>query len=155
MQYQLRKATQMAKGIFINYRRNDTQTEAKLLYDFLNQYEDVEIFYDIDRIEYGEDFYDKIENVIEKETDIVLVLIGAHWEHEIEQRHGIVDFVAEEIELAFTYRKRVIPVLFYRNMPDVKAIPNFNRVEINFVEKKNSGEIRWSIYICHKNLVQF
>jgi formylglycine-generating enzyme required for sulfatase activity len=113
--------------IFINYRRCDTQTEARLLSDFLNQYEIKKVFFDLESIEYGEDFWETIRDEI-KTCNKFLALIGNHWEYEALKRIGSKDYLIKEIEFAIEEKIKIIPVLFYREMPnatDLKELVDF------------------------------
>lgn len=115
--------------IFINYRRNDTQTEARLLNDFLSRYEIEKVFFDLESIEYGEDFWERISKEI-RSCDKFLALIGTHWEFEINNKIEE-DILIKEIDFAFKLKKSVIPVLFYRKMPnikDLKELKSFHNV---------------------------
>jgi len=72
--------------IFINYRIADTAYVADQLVEFLQNYLPKEkIFIDLE-IPPGGNFDTHIRERLE-ETEIVLSLIGQHWEYEIEQRY--------------------------------------------------------------------
>ena len=106
----------MRQGVFISYRRMDSQAEAGRLFDRLE--EDLgrdRVFKDVDSIRPGENFPEVIARSL-RETEVVLVLIGPRWllvRGDDGQRRldDPEDFVRLEVEAALASPKRVIPVL--------------------------------------------
>ncbi len=103
--------------IFISYRRADTGGHAGRLFDRLRHWFDAEvIFYDLDGIDIGAVFPERIEHAVNSAA-VVLVLIGPDWLEKINQRIGPpgVDFVRREVELALARQADqnlfVLPVL--------------------------------------------
>lgn len=103
--------------IFISYRRTDAGGHAGRLFDRLRHWFDAEvIFYDLDGIDIGDDFPERIKNAVNNAA-VVLVLIGPDWLEKINDRVGQpgVDFVRREVELALTrhadQKVSVLPVL--------------------------------------------
>ena len=73
--------------IFISYRRTDTGGHAGRLFDRLRHWFDAEvIFYDLDGIDIGEVFPERIEHAVNSAA-VVLVLIGPDWLEKINQYH--------------------------------------------------------------------
>lgn len=63
-------------GIFISYRREETDAYAGRLYDRLSsRFGEERVFMDIDSIPLGDDFVDVITNKVES-CDVLLALIG-------------------------------------------------------------------------------
>ena len=98
--------------IFINYRREDTRSQASRLYEALaKHYGDDQVFMDVDAIEPGLDWADAIDRAVGT-SDVVLALIGRTWLHELHHREqNPPDFVRHELEAALHRDIRVIPVL--------------------------------------------
>ena len=66
-------------GIFISYRRDDSQAWAGRLYDALRRtFGPTRVFRDIDTLEAGVDYAEAIEQWLAK-SDVVLVVIGPRW----------------------------------------------------------------------------
>lgn len=67
-------------GVFISYRRADSQGTTGRLADRLQQVlgRDAPVFYDIDSIRPGEDFADVITETLAR-VDVTLVMIGPQW----------------------------------------------------------------------------
>lgn len=115
-------------GIFISYRREDSAGFAGRLADALEKGLGAErVFRDVDDIRPGQDFVDAIETQL-RQMDVVLVLIGPQWS--VITRDGVRrlddpdDFVRQEIRLALTLGKPVIPVLVGgARMPAERDLP--------------------------------
>ena len=130
--------------IFISYRRQETAWPARQLYDVLVEHFPAEqVFKDVDNIEPGEDFVERITAAVGL-CDVLLALIGAQWltmTDEKGQRRldNPEDYVRLEIETALTRKIRVIPILVDEaRMPGVDELPaslaplaRRNAVEIN------------------------
>jgi len=106
----------MRQGVFISYRRMDSQAEAGRLFDRLEEALGRDrVFKDVDSIRPGENFPEVIARSL-RETEVVLVLIGPRWllvRGDDGQRRldDPEDFVRLEVEAALASPKRVIPVL--------------------------------------------
>lgn len=119
----------MQKHFFISYRRSDSAGHAGRLYDhFRNYFGDETIFFDVDAIEPGVAFKEKIKNEIEN-SDVVLVLIGNQW-LEVKDKNGNrrlddpLDYVRFEIETVLNRDIVVIPVLLQgARMPSDSSLP--------------------------------
>ena len=130
--------------IFISYRRQETAWPAGRLYDELVEHFPAEqVFKDVDSIEPGEDFVERITAAVAS-CDVLLALIGPQWltiTDEDGQRRldNPGDYVRVEIETALTRKIRVIPILVDdAPMPRVNELPatlaplvRRNAVEIN------------------------
>ena len=102
--------------IFISYRRQETAWPAGRLYDVLvEHFPAEEVFKDVDNIEPGEDFVERITAAVES-CDVLLALIGPQW-LTMTNRKGQrrlddpEDYVRLEIETALARKIRVIPIL--------------------------------------------
>jgi TIR domain/Protein of unknown function (DUF1349) len=130
--------------IFISYRRQETAWPAGRLYDVLVEHFPAEqVFKDVDNIEPGDDFVDRITAAVAS-CDVLLALIGPHW-MTITNKKGQrrlddpEDYVRIEIETALTRNIRVIPILVDEaRMPGADELPptlaalvRRNAVEIN------------------------
>jgi tetratricopeptide (TPR) repeat protein len=130
--------------IFISYRRQETAWPARQLYDVLVEHFPAEqVFKDVDNIDPGEDFIERITAAVES-CDVLLALIGPHWltiTNKKGQRRldNPGDYVRIEIETALTRKIRVIPILVDEApMPGADELPatlaplvRRNAVEIN------------------------
>jgi len=130
--------------IFISYRRQETAWPAGRLYDVLVEHFPAEqVFKDVDNIEPGEDFVERITAAVES-CDVLLALIGPQWltitdENGQRRLDNSEDYVRLEIETALTRKIRVIPILVDdARMPRVTELPSIlgplvrrNAVEIN------------------------
>jgi TIR domain len=107
---------QMADGIFVCYRRDDTAPTAGRLVDKLaGKYKPDQIFQDVPGIEPGIDWQKEIEKRIAV-TKVMLVIIGPRW-LAVRNENGdlrltlVDDWVRREIEAALACDIRMIPVL--------------------------------------------
>lgn len=102
-------------GIFVSYRRDDSQGFAgRLADDLVDIFGADRVFRDIE-IPAGSDFTDVLHRAIAA-CDILLVVIGRHWAAESVDGYRSrlfepTDWVRTEIEAAFAQGKQVIPVL--------------------------------------------
>jgi hypothetical protein len=102
-------------GIFVSYRRDDSQGFAGRLADDLAELLGPDrVFRDIE-IPVGSDFTDVLHRAISA-CDILLVVIGRHWASTSNQGYPSrlfepTDWVRTEIEAAFAQGKQVVPVL--------------------------------------------
>lgn len=116
-------------GIFISYRRSDSQFAAGRLADALvREFGDERIFRDIEDIAPGADFVETLDRALEG-CRVMLVLIGPNWlsarDAEGHRRiDGPGDWVRQEIARALRRGVRVIPVLLERTeMPAEAQLP--------------------------------
>src|SRR6266508_3378311 len=115
--------------IFISYRREEAAYPAGWLFDRLaDSYGKGQIFKDVDNIELGEDFVERITAAVGS-CDVLLALIGPQWLTIADERgqrrlDSSDDFVRLEIEAALTRKVLVIPILVEgASMPDVDQLP--------------------------------
>jgi TonB family protein len=116
-------------GIFVSYRRSDSQGEAGRLFDDLvkNFGEDM-VFMDVAAIEAGRDFRKAIEEGVTK-CGVLLVVIGLEWveakdEHGARRLNDPADFVRIETASALKRDIPVIPVLVRgAKMPTAEQLP--------------------------------
>lgn len=115
-------------GIFVSYRRDDSQGFAgRLADDLVDIFGADRVFRDIE-IPAGSDFTDVLHRAIAA-CDILLVVIGRHWAAESSDGYGSrlfepTDWVRTEIEAAFAQGKQLIPVLVGgAAMPAASTLP--------------------------------
>jgi hypothetical protein len=135
-------------GVFISYRRADTQGWAgRLSEDLAKAFGNVARFFDLASIPPGADFIVEIERAVAL-ADAVLVLIGPRWldlrdEHNKRRLDDPNDVVAAEVALALTHRAPVIPVLLSGiAMPAATALPE----KLQSLARRNAFELsdsRW------------
>ena len=103
-------------GIFVSYRRQDSQDFAGRLYDRLaDRFGADQVFMDVDTIEAGADFAEAINRAVAACTVLVAV-IGPKWLTATDKRgrrrlDDPDDFVRLEIEAALAREVWVIPIL--------------------------------------------
>ncbi len=115
--------------VFINYRRDDSDAAALLLYDRLVRHLGAEnVFLDVKALEVGSRWLEEIKSHGVAGT-VFLSLIGRGWLASLKERQrdteGPPDFVALELELALSrWPGRVIPVLVGgATMPPAVELP--------------------------------
>ena len=113
----------MSYSIFISYRRKDsTLAVSSFFKDLMNEFNEEIIFVDTASNEPGDPWPIKIRQALE-ESKIVLVVISNNWlctEDNNPQKLRLCsenDWVRQEIELAISLRKVIIPVL--ANIPEI------------------------------------
>ena len=137
-------------GVFISYRRRDTAGYSGRLKENLEDYiYKKRIFFDLDNIELGVDFVEKIEIGLDS-SEVLLAIIGPDWlwstdENGREQKSGgPKGYVVAEILSAFRRNLPVIPVLVGGTaMPSSSELPE----ELADLARRNAIEIsdsRWS-----------
>ncbi len=116
-------------GIFVSYRRNDSQGEAGRLFDDLaKHFGEHAVFMDVAAIEAGRDFRKAIEEGVTK-CGVLLVMIGPEWldakdEHGARRLNDPSDFVRIETASALKRDIPVIPVLVRgARMPSAEQLP--------------------------------
>ena len=115
-------------GIFVSYRRDDSQGFAGRLADDLTDiFGPDKVFRDVE-IPIGHDFVDILHRAVAA-SDVLLVVIGRQWEGasssgERSRLFEPTDWVRAEIEAALTQGKEVIPVLVGEaHMPRAADLP--------------------------------
>ncbi|MCO1657135.1 toll/interleukin-1 receptor domain-containing protein [Pseudonocardia humida] len=116
-------------GIFVSYRRDDTAAAAGRLADLLiGRFGASRVFMDVDTIDYGQDFVQRIDQAIAG-CDVLLAPIGTKWLDAVNERgqrriDDPNDFVATEIGTALRRGIAVIPILVDgARMVDATALP--------------------------------
>jgi TonB family protein len=117
-------------GIFVSYRRSDSQGEAGRLFDDLVQhFGEQTVFMDVSAIEAGRDFRKAIEEGVTK-CGVLLVVIGPEWLDAKDERGARrlddpADFVRIETASALKRDISVIPVLVRgAKMPLAEQLPD-------------------------------
>ena len=106
---------QQSRGVFISYRRIDSQSVAGRLGDDLKRaFGDDAVFRDIDDIAPGKDFVEALDAALAG-CGVLLAVIGPAWFEHLERRAATggetIDHVRREIETALARRIDVIAVL--------------------------------------------
>jgi hypothetical protein len=132
--------------VFISYRRGETSGQARALHDRLAQRFGTErVFMDVDSIDPGADFVQKIEEAIGS-SGVALVLIGRDWlarRPDEKLLDDPTDFVRLETDTALRSGVPVIPILVERApMPEPEELPESLRplTRRNALELENQ---RW------------
>jgi len=139
-------------GVFVSYRRDDSQGFAGRLADDLDEILGPDrVFRDIE-IPIGSDFTDVLHRAIAT-SDILLVVIGRHWAANSDQGYGSrlfepTDWVRAEIESAFALGKQVVPVLVGgARIPASDALPN-SIERLSRLQAANLSDRRWDAEIA-------
>jgi len=131
--------------IFVSYRRDDSAHFSGRLLDFLElRFGAGSVFFDVESIPVGIDFWDHIKAVL-SECAVMLVVIGPGWAPQIARRRGRwyhlrrqADYVALEIAAAAELKLPIIPVLFDgAQMPTASGLPE----TLGFLPKLNAALI--------------
>ena len=140
-------------GIFISYRREDSQGEALHLFDKLkDKFGPDRVFMDVTGIEPGKDFRKAIDSAMGS-CDVLIALIGKKWldsSDEAGKRRidNPKDFVRMETAAALHRDIPVIPVLVQdKAMPHADELPT----EIEALAWRNAFEIRhnrWDVDVA-------
>jgi TonB family protein len=116
-------------GIFVSYRRSDSQGEAGRLFDDLvKHFDERTVFMDVSAIEAGRDFRKAIEEGVTK-CGVLLVVMGPEWlnakdERGVRRLDDPADFVRLETAAALKRDIPVIPVLVRAaRMPSAEQLP--------------------------------
>ncbi len=138
-------------GVFVSYRRDDSQGFAgRLADDLVDILGPDRVFRDIE-IPVGSDFTDVLHRAIAA-SDALLVVIGRHWAAQGEHGYGArlfepTDWVRTEIEAAFAQRKQVIPVLVGgAAMPPAGALPD-SIARLSRLQAATLSDRRWKVEI--------
>lgn len=137
------------KGIFISYRRQDSQSAAGRLADHLRDHlRDVRIFRDVETIEPGVDFVEAIDRAL-RSCGVLLAVIGPRWLNVADaagrrRLEDADDFIRLEIASALgNSTVRVIPVLVEgAEMPAADQLPD----DLKPLARRNAIELtdkRW------------
>ena len=117
-------------GVFISYRREDTDGFAGRIYDRLaGRLGHDNVFFDVDAIPPGRDFVDVLSERVGK-CDALVAVIGKNWVGSVDnEKHRRLDdphdFVRIEIEAALSRDVPVIPVLVNgAPMPHAEDLPD-------------------------------
>lgn len=131
-------------GIFISYRRGDSQGSAGRLFDDLKRrFPQEQIFIDVDSIAIGEDFQDAIERYVAS-CHVQLVVIGPDWlgargSNEPPRLHDAEDFVHIEVKSALERKIPVVPILVQgATMPRKEQLPS----GLERLVRRNAVELR-------------
>ncbi len=129
--------------IFISYRRADTSGYVIAIYDRLaKQYDPAHIFRDLDTIDYGDDFVERLEQAVQS-CDVLLAVIGRNWvsvtdsngRRRLDNPH---DFVRLEVATALRRGIRVIPLLVGgASMPYADELPD----DLKSLSRRNALEV--------------
>ncbi len=145
----------MSGRIFISYRRQDSAGYAGRLFDRLsNRFEQANIFMDIDTIELGVDFVQKIQEAV-GDCDVLLAVIGPSWLN-VTNMDGQPrlsdpnDFVRVEVLTALQRNIRVIPILVQgAQMPNERELP----AELTALARRNGMGIEHASFDSDVNLL--
>lgn len=117
-------------GVFISYRRADSQGSTGRIADRLHQIlgDEIPLFLDIDSIRPGEDFRDVISDTLTK-CDVTLIMIGPRWLDATDNEGNVrledeFDLHRMEVESALSSSATAIPVLVEgASMPGPDDLP--------------------------------
>jgi hypothetical protein len=139
----------MKNGIFISYRREDSEGFARSLFQSLTAYfGSNQVFMDVEDIELGLDFVEAIDKSLSS-CGVLLVLIGKEWLSCVDEDgqprlDNPEDFVRMEVASALRRNVRVIPVLVRSSpMPKPEQLPE----ELKLLTRRQALELhhdRWS-----------
>jgi hypothetical protein len=115
-------------GVFISYRRNDSDVAAGRLADNLMEiFGRDAIFRDLDTLEAGENYINALDHALDSCVALI-ALIGPHWSNITDDAghrrlENPADWVRIEIRRALERDIRVIPVLISAVMPQETEVP--------------------------------
>lgn len=145
----------MTGRIFISYRRQDSAGYAGRLFDRLsNRFGQSNIFMDIDAIELGVDFVQRIQEAVSS-CDVLLAVIGPSWltmtgasgQPRLSDPN---DFVRVEVQTALQRDIRVIPLLVQgAQMPGESELP----IELAALSRRNGMGIEHASFDSDVNLL--
>jgi TIR domain len=141
-------ASMRPEGIFVCYRRIDSDGYAMLLYKELSaRFGNERVFMDVEGIEPGSDFKEAIERALQT-CGVQLVLIGDRWatvtnEAGLKRLDDPEDYVRQEIATAFRRKVRIMPVLLGGvRMPKVQELHD----ELAWLPDRQYSELRIQTY---------
>jgi hypothetical protein len=130
--------------IFLSYRRADSQATAGRIAQFLESIPFIDdVFLDVDGIEIGENFEQKIQVTLAKSTHVFL-LIGSQWKGPVDSQSpprifDPDDIVRQETRMALNSKAKVIPILLdAANMPHPSELPD----DLMILSKINAFSLR-------------
>lgn len=120
-----------AHGVFVSYRRADSDVRMGRLHDWLTRFahraDEREIFYDTDSIAAGDDWRMRIVDALGR-SRVVLAVIGPDWSGSTSSDRRIddpEDMVRRELEQALRLGRAVLPVLVGgARMPAASQLPD-------------------------------
>jgi hypothetical protein len=129
-------------GIFISYRRADSDGWTGRLRDTLRARFGKRVFHDVDNIPDGEIFSDVIDRALQ-ECEVALIIIGPNWATARDERGRRLDqeedWVRTEAAMVLNRKIRVIPVLVGgAKLPRADELPE----ELRSITKRQAREIR-------------
>ena len=131
-------------GIFLSYRRDDSQGEALHLFDDLRlHFGQDQVFMDVTGIDPGRDFRKAINDAVGN-CDVLIVMIGKKWLDSTDDKgrrrlDNLEDFVRMETAAALRREIPVIPVLVQGTvMPRSEQLPG----ELEALVWRNAFEVR-------------
>jgi hypothetical protein len=121
----------MPNKVFISYRREDSQYQARRIYDaFVEALPPDTVFMDVNSLAPGDDFVEILEGWVQQ-CDVLLALIGPKWIDSIDPRTNLRrldnpdDFVRIEVRGALERKIPVVPVLLdAAGMPTAAELPD-------------------------------
>ena len=138
-------ASPRGEKVFVSYRREDSSHFSGRLLDFIEmRFGTDSVFFDIESIPVGVDFWDHIKSIL-SECAAMLVVIGPRWGEVMQARRRRWyhlrrndDYVALEIAAASELKLPIIPVLFDRaTMPAPRDLPK----ALHFLPQLNASLI--------------
>ena len=117
--------------VFVNYRRDDSSSESLAIFNALRQeFGENSAFMDISSLEVGVLWPEEIQSTLNG-SKVVLAVIGSNWlragsdewgQRRIDREN---DWVRQELAMAITANKRIIPVLVNgARMPPTEVLPD-------------------------------
>ncbi|MEM9041256.1 MAG: TIR domain-containing protein [Actinomycetota bacterium] len=111
----------MGEQIFISYRRQEAGNARSISTELISEFGDETVFQDVDSIDVGERFPERVREAIER-SRVVLVVIGPEWS--VERLHSEGDWVRIEIATALELGKPLVPIRFERAvLPSAEELP--------------------------------
>jgi TIR domain-containing protein len=140
-------------GIFISYRREDTQGEASHVFENLGRHFGIDrVFMDVTSLAYGRDFRTEIESAVSA-CDVLIAMIGKNWlgvtdgsgKRRLDNAN---DFVGLETRVALRRNIPVIPVLVQgATMPRPEQLPG----DLEMLAWRHAFELRhnrWDVDVA-------
>ncbi|MEL7031280.1 MAG: TIR domain-containing protein [Pseudomonadota bacterium] len=124
--------------LFLSYRREDSKHATGRLYlEMRKEFSSRDIFFDVENIEGGVDFVDKLESTVAR-SDVLLALIGRKWNEE-KRLLDTRNHVRRELAAANSNGVAILPILI-----DDAPIPSRLNLpeELQFILKLNALRLR-------------